>query len=254
MTNEQNPFDAEEQARLDAQRDAERDFEGDDFENEDDFEAASQANEEFARMAPSEAEAAAEALQAAATQIETLTDEVASLKDRILREMAEMENLRRRSAKEKADASKFAISGFARDMISVGDNLDRALQALPADVRANAADEIKNLFTGVEMTNQEMMNIFDRHGIKPLKPLDEKFNPNFHQAMFEVPNTEIPNGTIVEVVQVGYAIGDRVLRPALVGVSKGGPKNVAPVAAPEADNVVDFGTEDNLGGKIDTSA
>lgn len=248
MPNSNNPFDPEEQARMDAMRD----LADDEFSENEDFEAASQANDEFARMAPSEAEAAAEALQAAATQIETLTEEVASLKDRLLREMAEMENLRRRSAKEKADANKFAISSFARDMISVGDNLDRALQALPADVRAAAADEIKNLFTGVEMTNQEMLNIFDRHGIKQLKPLDEKFNPNFHQAMFEVPNTEIANGTIVEVVQVGYAIGDRVLRPALVGVSKGGPKVVPQPAATDIDNVIDI--NDDLGGKIDTSA
>lgn len=244
MSNPQNPFDAEEQARLDA----ERDFETNDFDDNEDFDAASEANEETARMAPSEAEAAAEAIQAAAMQIETLTDEVASLKDRLLREMAEMENLRRRSAKEKADANKFAITGFARDMISVGDNLNRALQALPADVRENAAEEIKNLFTGVEMTNQEMLNVFDRHGIKQVNPLDEKFNPNFHQAMFEVPNVEIANGTVVEVVQVGYAIGDRVLRPALVGVSKGGPKIVA-VAAAEPDSA-----EPNLGGSVDTSA
>lgn len=241
MNNPQNPFDAEEQARMDA----ERDFATHDFDDNEDFDAASEANDERARMAPSEAEAAAEAIQAAAMQIETLTDEVTSLKDRLLREMAEMENLRRRSAKEKADANKFAITGFARDMISVGDNLNRALQALPADVRQNAAEEIKNLFTGVEMTNQEMLNVFDRHGIKQVNPLDEKFNPNFHQAMFEVPNAEIANGTVVEVVQVGYAIGDRVLRPALVGVSKGGPK-IVPQLDPTA--------EPNLGGSIDTSA
>ena len=245
MNNPQNPFDAEEQARMDA----ERDFETNDFDDDNDFEAASEANDEASRMAPSEVEAAAEALQAAATQIETLTEEVASLKDRLLREMAEMENLRRRSAKEKIDASKFAITGFARDMISVGDNLDRALQALPADVRENAADEIKNLFTGVEMTNQEMLNVFDRNGIKQLNPKDEKFNPNFHQAMFEVPNTEIPNGTVTEVVQVGYAIGDRVLRPALVGVSKGGPKFAPQVVADTTTT-----TEPDLGGSIDTSA
>ncbi|PCI86369.1 MAG: nucleotide exchange factor GrpE [Hyphomicrobiales bacterium] len=225
-----------------------RDLATDDFDDKEDFDAASEANDERARMAPSEAEAAAEAIQAAATQIETLTDEVASLKDRLLREMAEMENLRRRSAKEKIDANKFAITGFARDMISVGDNLNRALQALPADVRENAADEIKNLFTGVEMTNQEMLNVFDRHGIKQINPMDEKFNPNFHQAMFEVPNIEIANGTVVEVVQVGYAIDDRVLRPALVGVSKGGPK-IVPQSIAEPDPA-----EPNLGGSIDTSA
>ena len=249
-------FDAEEQARKDAERDqANEDIaDADEFGDNEDFEAASAANDELARqtaprMAPSEAEAAAEALQAAATQIETLTQEVATLKDRLLREMAEMENLRRRAAKERVDASKFAITGFAREMISVGDNLDRALQALPVDIRENAADEIKNLFTGVEMTNQEMLNIFERNGIKQISPVGEKFDPNFHQAMFEVPNPDIANGTVTEVVQVGYAIGDRVLRPALVGVAKGGPKfGVVPEAPPKTD------ADPKMGGSVDTSA
>lgn len=244
-------FDAEEQARKDAERDQSNEdiADADEFGNNEDFEAASAANEEFARMAPSEAEAAAEALQAAATQIETLTEEVAVLKDRLLREMAEMENLRRRSAKEKIDASKFAITGFAREMISVGDNLDRALQALPVDIRENAADEIKNLFTGVEMTNQEMLNIFERNGIKQISPVGEKFDPNFHQAMFEVPNPDIATGTVTEVVQVGYAIGNRVLRPALVGVAKGGPKFSV---VPDAQTTTDAGPK--MGGSVDTSA
>lgn len=240
MTNDQTPpMDADqERAFADAAAHADAEEMADEFDIDDD---ATQST----RMAPSEAEAAAETIQAAAMQIETLDNEVASLKDRLLREMAEMENLRKRSAREKADATKFAITGFARDMINVGDNLNRALQALPEDVRENAADEIKNLFVGVEMTNQEMLNVFDRNGIKQLNPIDEKFNPNFHQTMFEVPNEDVVSGTVVEVVQVGYAIGDRILRPALVGVAKGGPKNVVDIAS---------ASDKDIGGSIDTSA
>ncbi len=234
MNNDKSPtFDAEQDALRDqAYDEALDDFDSDAIDNE----------ENVTRMAPSEAEAAAEAIQAASTQIETLNDEVAALKDRLLREMAEMENLRRRTAKEKADAGKFAVTSFARDMLSVGDNLDRALQALPDDVRENASEDIKNLFVGIELTNQEMLNVFARYGIKPLNPLNEKFDPNFHQAMFEVPNPDLPNGTVTEVVQVGYAIGDRVLRPALVGIAKGGAK-----AAPTIQ-------EGELGSSVDTSA
>ncbi|NRA88302.1 MAG: nucleotide exchange factor GrpE [Rhizobiales bacterium] len=237
MTNGNTPsFDAEEnaiQAEIEAERLAE-----DSEENWD--------NNTDSRMAPTEAEAAADALQDASAQITALTEEVEVLKDRLLREMAEMENLRRRTAKEKVDANKYAITSFAKDMVSVGDNLDRALQSLPADIRANAADEIKNLFDGVELTNKDMLNIFDRHGIKQVNPVNEKFDPNFHQAMFEVPNPEVVAGTVLEVVQIGYAIGDRVLRPALVGIAKGGPKTAAPThaTAPEA----------GLGNSVDTNA
>ncbi len=242
MTKNQDPqFDAE----LDAMRDQQITAENDDFDNDladDAYEA-----DESSRMAPTEAEAAADAMQSAAVQIEQLTEEVAALKDRLLREMAEMENLRRRSIKEKSDASKYSVSNFARDMIGVGDNLNRALQALPQEVRDQAADEVKNLFVGVEMTNSEMLTVFDRHGIKLVDPKGEKFDPNFHQAMFEVPNPDVAAGTVVEVVQVGYAIGERVLRPALVGVAKGGPK--FSLIADDDENATG-----DLGGKIDTSA
>ncbi|GHB25051.1 protein GrpE [Pseudovibrio japonicus] len=175
-----------------------------------------------------QAEAAAEV-----DPIEALREENAALKDRALRTMAEMENLRRRTEKEVKDAKAYAVAGFARDMLVVNDNLGRAIEALPEDAREND-DNLKALVEGVEMVEREMLNHLEKHGVKRLSPEGEKFNPHFHQAMFEVPNTEVPNNTVVQVVQAGYVIGERVLRPAMVGVSKGGPK-IAPVADKNAE-------------------
>ena len=162
-------------------------------------------------------------------RIAMLEEEVQSLKDRVLRTMAEMENLRRRTEKEKADASVYAIAKFARDMLNVSDNLSRALSAVPAEARAGDDETLKALIEGVELTERDMLNQLERHNVKRLSPKGEKFDPNFHQAMFEAVNPTVPNGTVMEVVQDGFVIGDRVLRPALVGVAKGGPK-LAPVA------------------------
>jgi molecular chaperone GrpE len=153
-----------------------------------------------------------------------LLKENEELKDRALRLAAEMENLRRRTARDVHDARSYAISNFARDMLSVSDNLRRALEAIPADVKAAGDAGFKALIEGVELTERSMLAALERHGVKKLQPEGEKFDPNFHQAMFEVPNTEVPANTVVQVVQPGYSIGDRVLRPAMVGVSKGGPK------------------------------
>ncbi|MEM9632428.1 MAG: nucleotide exchange factor GrpE [Pseudomonadota bacterium] len=166
--------------------------------------------------------------------IEVLQAENADLKDRALRTMAEMENLRRRTEKEIKDARQYAVSGFARDMLTVSDNLRRALEALPEEDRKNADAGIASLIEGVEMIERDLLNQLEKNGVKKLDPEGQKFDPNFHQAMFEVPNTEVPNNTVVQVVQAGYVIGERVLRPAMVGVSKGGPKEVAqPQAATE---------------------
>ncbi len=175
-----------------------------------------------------QAEAAVEA-----DPIEALQEENAALKDRALRTMAEMENLRRRTEKEVKDAKAYAVASFARDMLVVNDNLGRAIEALPEEAR-ETDDNLKALVEGVEMVEREMLNHLEKHGVKRLSPEGEKFNPHFHQAMFEVPNTEVPNNTVVQVVQAGYVIGERVLRPAMVGVSKGGPK-VAPVADKPAE-------------------
>jgi molecular chaperone GrpE len=162
--------------------------------------------------------------QPAADPAEALLAENADLKDRVLRTMAEMENLRRRTEKEVRDARQYAVSGFARDMLVVSDNLRRALEAVSEETRAAADEAMRSLIEGVEMTEREMLNQLEKNGVKRIDPAGEKFDPNFHQAMFEVPNSEVPNNTVVQVMQAGYVIGERVLRPALVGVSKGGPK------------------------------
>ena len=152
-----------------------------------------------------------------------LLKENEELKDRALRAAAEMENLRRRTARDVHDARSYAIANFARDMLSVSDNLRRALDAIPAEAKASGDPGFQALIEGVEITERAMLSALDRHGVKKLQPEGEKFDPNFHQAMFEVPNPGVPAGTVVQVVQPGYSIGDRVLRPAMVGVAKGGP-------------------------------
>jgi len=161
-----------------------------------------------------------------------LLKENEELKDRALRIAAEMENLRRRTARDVHDARSYAIANFARDMLSVSDNLRRALDAIPAEVKAAGDAGFKSLIEGVDITERAMLSALERHGVKKLQPEGEKFDPNFHQAMFEVPNESVPANTVVQVVQPGYSIGDRVLRPAMVGVSRGGPKVVSE-SAPE---------------------
>lgn len=157
-----------------------------------------------------------------------LAAENAELKDRALRVMAEMENLRRRTEKEVRDAKQYSVAGFARDMLSVTDNLRRALDSLSPEARESADEVMKSLIAGVEMTERDLLNQLEKHGVKKLDPEGQKFDPHFHQAMFEVPNPSIPANMVVQVMQAGYTIGDRVLRPALVGVSKGGPKEAGP--------------------------
>lgn len=165
-----------------------------------------------------------------ADPFEELKAENADLRDRFLRLAAEMDNLRRRTDREIKDAKSYAVTGFARDMLSVSDNLRRALDAIPADMRAAADAGLSALIEGVEMTERGMLSALERHGVRKIEAEGQKFDPNFHQAMFEVPNTEVANNTVVQVVQAGFAIGDRVLRPAMVGVSKGGPKSEQPSA------------------------
>ena len=167
---------------------------------------------------------AAETQEALVNHIAELQAENQALKDRMMRTLADMENLRRRTEKEKADASLYGISKFARDILAVADNLSRALGSLPEEARENANDAVKALIEGVELTERDMINQLERHNVKKISPKGEKFDPNFHQAMFEAPDTSVPNNTVIEVVQDGYVIGQRVLRPALVGVAKGGAK------------------------------
>jgi molecular chaperone GrpE len=159
----------------------------------------------------------------------------AELKDRLLRTLAEMENLRKRTAREVTDARLYGVASFARDLLGVADNMRRALETVTPAMRGSAEPGIKALIEGMELTERELEKALEKNGVRQFNPRGEKFDPNFHQAMFEVPNPSVPAGSIVEVVQPGYMIGERVLRPALVGVSKGGAK-AAPTPPPVNDN------------------
>ena len=152
------------------------------------------------------------------------------LRDRLLRTLAEMENLRKRTEREVADARLRGVTAFARDMLGVADNMRRALEAVAPELRASTQSGAKALIDGVELTERELLKALEMNGVRQFTPQGEKFDPNLHQAIFEVPDTTVPAGSVVQVVQPGYMIGDRVLRPALVGVSKGGPKT-APSSA-----------------------
>lgn len=151
-------------------------------------------------------------------QIEALTGEVTALKDRMLRLAADAENTRKRLEREKAEATLYAATNFARDLLSVADNMGRALAAVSPEVRA---DEVAaNLLSGVEMTERELINVLQRYNIRKLETIGQKFDPNMHQALFEMPTSDQPPGTVVQEMQAGYAIGERCLRPAMVGIAK----------------------------------
>jgi molecular chaperone GrpE len=159
----------------------------------------------------------------------------AELKDRLLRTLAEMENLRKRTEREVADARLYGVASFARDILGVADNIRRALDTVSPELRASAEAGVKALIDGVELTERELLKALEKNGLRQFTPRGEKFDPNVHQAMYEVPNASVPAGSVVEVVQPGYMIGERVLRPAMVGVSKGGPK-FAPTPRSVNDN------------------
>ena len=183
-------------------------------------------------------QAGAPETQDAAPQVDpvaVLAREAADLKDRLLRTLAEMENLRRRTEKEVADARTYGVTNFARDILAVADNMERALKALDDEIRAKADAGVQALLDGVELTERELIKVMEKHGVRRLEPAGQKFDPNLHQAMLEVPDPSVPSGTVVQVMQPGYTIGERVLRPALVGIAKGGPK-APPGEAPANDN------------------
>ena len=161
----------------------------------------------------------------------SLDRELADAKDRLLRTLADMDNMRKRTEREVADARVYGISSFARDILGVADNMHRAMAALDDELRAKADESLKALLDGVELTERELMNVLEKHGVKRIDPLGQKFDPNRHQAMFEIEDASVPPGTVVQVMQAGYLIADRVLRPALVAVSKGGAKASAAPAA-----------------------
>ncbi|BAQ15916.1 nucleotide exchange factor GrpE [Methyloceanibacter caenitepidi] len=166
-----------------------------------------------------------------AGDLDALLTENADMRDKLLRTMADMENLRRRTEREKEDTSRYAISNFARDVLTIGDNLRRVIEHVPAEA-AEKDPALKSFLEGVELTERELLKMMEKHGVTRLEPLGQRFDPNEQQAMYEVPTTDVPEGTVVQVMQAGFTIGDRVLRPALVAVSKGGPK---PAPTPKGD-------------------
>ncbi len=190
------------------------------------------AHEELAPAADAgEAEASAE--EATAEQLAALEAEVARLKNEYLRALAETENVRKRAARDRQEASQYAISGFARDLLSVGDNLQRALASV--DPQAKAGDPaLQALIAGVEMTEKELLSVLERYGVKPIPAEGQPFDPHVHEALYELPDPTVPQGTVVQVVQPGYTLHDRTLRPARVGLARGGPKPGATAAGEAA--------------------
>ena len=171
-----------------------------------------------------------------AGQIASLQKEAADFKDRYLRAMAELENTRKRGEREKADAAQFAFAKFARDLLSVVDNFSRALEALKPETRASLSNEVSAVVTGIEATQRELSSILERHGVKRIEAQGQRFNPNLHQAVAEVPSREHPPGTVLAVAQQGYMVGGRLLREAIVAVSCAMPAdqaNGADQAAPK---------------------
>src|SRR4249920_330274 len=177
-------------------------------------------------MAPEAADPVAEARR-----------EAAEYKDKLLRTLAEMENLRKRTEREVVDARLYGNAGFARDVLAVADNMHRALEAIGPELRDAADAKVKAFIEGVELTERELLKMLEKNGVKKFSPLGEKFDPNVHQAMYEVPTSDQSPGQVAHVIQAGYMIGDRVLRPALVAVSKAAPKSPASANDnPQPDN------------------
>jgi molecular chaperone GrpE len=165
-----------------------------------------------------------------ADPVAALAQEAADYRDKLLRTLAEMENLRKRTEREVADARTYGITSFARDVLGVADNMRRALDAGGSELRATGDAHVIALLDGIELTERELNKALEKHGVRKLEPHGEKFDPHLHQAMYEVPDASVPAGSVVQVIQPGYVIGERVLRPALVAVAKGGPR-----AQPAAD-------------------
>lgn len=153
--------------------------------------------------------------------------EIADLKDKLLRALADMENLRRRAQKDREDALKYSAANFARDMLSVGDNLRRAIESIPEEGDPDGAALVA-FIEGVALTEKDLLSALERHGIKKIEPMGEKFDPQFHEAMFEIPTPDADNGTVMQVIETGYVIHDRLLRPAKVGIAKAVPGDIGP--------------------------
>ena len=169
--------------------------------------------------------AAGPTLEEALLQIAELDKKLAEANDKLLRALADAENFRRRTERERQDTAKFSVASFARDLLTVSDNLRRALNAIPPEQREKN-EQLKTIFVGVESTERELLRVFENNGIKKIEPLHQKFDPNLHEVLFEAPADGKPAGTVMQVIEPGYMIHDRLLRPARVGVAKGEGKAV----------------------------
>ena len=202
-----------------------------DAENED-TPPGSEAPEETAAEEGEETETGAEETGEEAVEELTPEQQVEELNDKLLRALAEAENVRRRAERDKSDAAKYAITNFAREVLGVADNMKRAMASVDSEARKKDP-ALEQLMVGLEMTEREMLSTFERFGIKPIEAMGEKFDHNLHEAMFELDDTSKPAGTVMQVVEAGYVLNDRLLRPAKVGVSKGGPKEPDATGAAE---------------------
>lgn len=195
----------------------------------------------------------------AALDAEALRIEIADLKDRLLRAIAEAENVRRRAQKENMEARKFGISHFARDLMAVADNFQRALGMISDDMRETGSEFVTNLIAGIEMTERELNTAFEKNGIRRIEPAPgDKFDPNFHQAIAEIPSADCPAGSVVQASQIGYALDDRLLRPAMVLVAQNAeqsqpaaPRDAAPDSEPGGDPDGDNAADPD--GQVNTS-
>jgi len=183
------------------------------------------AENDTAAQTESDANAAAAPELVPAEQVTAALEAAAEFKDRLLRTLAEMENLRKRTEREVAEARLYGNTGFARDVLAVADNMHRALATIDEELSAHADPKLAALIEGVELTERELMKVLEKHGVKKFTPAGEKFDPNVHQAMYEMENSDVPPGHVGQVIQSGYMLGERVLRPALVAVVKAAPKS-----------------------------
>ena len=193
------------------------------------------AADDTAAQPESEAAAGGATELVPAEQVTAALEAAAEFKDRLLRTLAEMENLRKRTEREVAEARLYGNAGFARDVLAVADNMHRALESIGPELRAQP--DAKVLIEGVELTERELLKVLEKHGVKKFSPEGEKFDPNVHQAMYELPTSELPPGHVAQVIQAGYMLGDRVLRPALVAVVKAPPKTPPSSANDNSGNV-----------------
>lgn len=176
-----------------------------------------------ATLVPEAEEILAAGKSAEADLLDVMRRENEDLRQQMLRALAEAENVRRRAQRDVSDARQYAVTSFARDLLNVADNFHRAMQAMDA-ATGEVAPELKGVLDGIHMTERELSAVFERHGIKPIDPAGQRFDPNKHQAVYEVEDASVAAGTVVQVMQLGSMIGERVLRPAMVAVSRGGPK------------------------------